>query len=131
MKRRFSKLLSSLAPILGAGAIGVCPLCWVGSASLLTYLGLGALIPIWQPIALILLLIGLFGFLLDFRSHHDPKPLIVLVIGGILLFVGRYVLGGDGFGGWPIWGPGALLVLIAVSWNKREFRQDGAANSHG
>lgn len=123
MNERIKRILTSLAPILGAGAIGVCPLCWVGSASLLTYLGLGALIPLWRPIALALLLIGLAGFLLDYRAHRNVRPLILLIVGGLLLFIGRYVLGGDGFGGWPIWGPGAVLVLKAVMLNKREFRR--------
>lgn len=123
MNERIKRILTSLAPILGAGAIGVCPLCWIGSASLLTYLGLGALIPVWQPIALVLLLVGVAGFVLDFRSHRNWRPLLLLVVGGVLLFVGRYVFGGGGFGAWPIWGPGAVLVLAAVILNKREFRR--------
>lgn len=30
MQNFFKKLLTMLAPVLGAGAIGVCPLCWIG-----------------------------------------------------------------------------------------------------
>jgi len=45
MNAKLKKVLTFLTPVLGAGAIGVCPLCWIGSASLLTYAGLGALIP--------------------------------------------------------------------------------------
>jgi len=37
MKDFLKKVFTRLTPILGAGAIGVCPLCWIGSASLLTY----------------------------------------------------------------------------------------------
>ena len=116
-------MLSRFAPILGAGAVGACPLCWIGSASLLTYLGLGALIPIWQWIVLALLGIGLIGFAFDYRSHRNPYPLILLVAGGVLLYLGRYVYGGISFGGWQIWGPGAVLVLIAVFYNKRMFKK--------
>lgn len=115
--------LSRLSPILGAGAVGACPLCWIGSASLLTYLGLGALIPIWRWVIIVLLIAGLIGFVFDFRAHRNPYPLILLVIGGILLYLGRYVYGGIPFGGWQIWGPGAVLVLIAVIYNKRMFRK--------
>ena len=80
-----------LAPVLGAGAIGVCPLCWIGSASLLTYLGLGALISWWRWIGFGFIILGGVGFILDYRAHKNPKPLILLTIGAILLYVGRYV----------------------------------------
>ena len=113
--------LSRFAPILGAGAVGACPLCWIGSASLLTYLGLGALIPIWKWVVLIFLGLGLVGFAFDFRSHRNPYPLALLAAGGALLYLGRYVYGGIPFGGWQIWGPGAVLVLIAVFYNKKMF----------
>lgn len=117
------KFATKLAPILGAGAVGVCPLCWLGSASLLTYIGLGALIPIWQGLVFILIGIGLVGFLLDYRSHKNIKPIVLLIIGGILLYVGRYVFVGADFGYWPIWGTGALLIIVAVILNKREFKK--------
>lgn len=111
----------ALAPILGAGAIGVCPLCWTGSAAFLTYVGLGALIPLWQWLVLVFILIGLIGFLLDIRAHKNVYPVLLLLIGAGLLYVGRYVLGGPEFGGWPIWGLGALIIVIAVIYNRRLF----------
>lgn len=127
------KLQTILLPILGAGAVGVCPLCWVGSASFLTYLGLGALIPIWRQIALSLLFISFIGFILDLRSHRNVAPLILLVVGSIALFLGRYIFvvqppthlfsGIEGFAGWPIWGTGAILIIVAVIYNKRLFRK--------
>lgn len=117
------KFATKFAPILGAGAVGVCPLCWLGSASLLTYIGLGALIPIWQGLVFVLIGIGLVGFLLDYRSHKNIKPIALLIIGGTLLYVGRYVVVGADFGYWPIWGTGALLIVAAVILNKREFKK--------
>lgn len=117
------KLLNTLAPILGAGGIGVCPLCWAGSASLLTYLGLGAIIPYWRWLAFGLLMLGAIGFVLDLRAHKDFRPLIFLVIGGLLLYLGRYVYGGAGFGGWEIWVPGAILILSAVIYNRSIFKK--------
>jgi hypothetical protein len=122
MKIWFKKILTMLTPILGAGAIGVCPLCWVGSASLLTYLGLGALIPFWRWISFGLIFLGAVGFLLDYRAHQNPKPLILLVIGAILLYVGRYVFLST-WGAWQIWGPGAILILIAVIYNRSMFKK--------
>lgn len=125
MKTMFKKLLTMLAPVLGAGAIGVCPLCWIGSASLLTYLGLGALIPAWRWLAFGLIALGAVGFFLDYRSHKNPKPLVLLVVGAVLLYVGRYVFAST-WGAWWIWGPGALLIIAAVVYNKWLFRKPAA-----
>ena len=123
MKGFLKKVTTILAPVLGAGAIGVCPLCWVGSASLLVYLGLGALIPYWRWLGFGLVALGAVGFLLDYRAHRNPRPLILLIIGGILLYVGRYVYGGVDFGGWPIWGVGGVLIIVAVIYNRWLFRK--------
>ncbi len=120
------KLLTRLAPILGAGAIGVCPLCWLGSASLLTYLGLGALIPAWRWLAFGLIALGAVGFIFDYRAHKNPKPLILLAIGAILLYVGRYVFAST-WGAWQIWGLGAILIIAAVIYNKKLFRKPNSS----
>lgn len=122
MQNFFKKLLTMLAPVLGAGAIGACPLCWIGSASFLTYLGLGALIPVWRWIAFGLIFLGGIGFVLDYRAHKNPKPLILLIAGGVLLYVGRYVFAST-WGAWWIWGPGAILIIISVFYNKFLFRK--------
>lgn len=123
MAKVLNTILTKLSPILGAGAVGACPLCWVGSASLLTYLGLGSLIPIWRNIAFTLLGIAVAGFLLDYRAHRVPYPSVLLISGGILLYLGRYVYGGAGFADWQIWGLGAALVVAATIYNKRLFRK--------
>ncbi|MBI2096911.1 MAG: hypothetical protein HYT40_02025 [Candidatus Sungbacteria bacterium] len=130
MKNFFKKLLTMLAPVLGAGAIGVCPLCWIGSASLLTYLGLGALIPAWRWLAFGMIALGAVGFTFDYRAHKNPKPLILLAIGAVLLYVGRYVFAST-WGAWWIWGPGALLIIIAVFYNKSLFKKQKISLNSG
>lgn len=122
MNTWINKILTRLAPILGAGAIGACPLCWLGSASLLTYLGLGALIPVWRWLAFGLIALGATGLALDYRSHRRPLPLVLLTAGAVLLYVGRYVFAST-WGAWYIWGPGALLIFAAVIYNKSLFRK--------
>lgn len=117
------KLQTSVLPVLGAGAVGACPICWLGSASLLTYAGLGALIPVWRVLAFGMLAVAGIGFLLDFRSHKNIIPLILLVLGSILLYVGRYVFLST-WGAWQIWIPGGLLVISAVIYNKFLFRKN-------
>lgn len=121
MKIMMKKLFTSLAPLLGAGGVGACPLCWAGSASLLTYAGLGTLIPIWRWIVLSLLGLSFIGFALDYRAHRNQKPLLLLFIGSTLLYLGRYVFGGTGFGGWPIWGVGGIIIILAIIYNKKQF----------
>lgn len=116
------RLQTILLPVLGAGAVGACPLCWIGSASLLTYLGLGTLIPVWRQLAFGILFIAGIGFILDFRSHRNIMPLIILALGGALLYIGRYVFLST-WGAWPIWGTGGILVLMAVFYNKSMFRK--------
>ncbi len=123
MNTTLKKVMTFLSPILGAGAVGVCPLCWIGSASLLTYLGLGALIPAWQWIAFGFIALGAIGFVFDYRVHRNWKPLTLLIAGAVLLYLGRYVYGGPGFGGWQIWGIGAVLIIAAVAYNKLLFRK--------
>lgn len=122
MNELLTKTLTRVTPILGAGAVGVCPLCWIGSASLLTYLGLGALIPVWRSIAFGFIALGAIGFILDYRSHKNPYPLLLLALGAALLYVGRYVFLST-WGAWQIWVPGALLIITAVIYNKRLFRK--------
>lgn len=129
-KTLYKNLLTRLAPLLGAGGIGVCPLCWVGSASLLTYLGLGALIPYWRWLTFGLIVLGAIGFILDLRAHREPKPLILLIIGGLLLYLGRYVYGGSDFGGWPIWGVGVVLIVWAVFYNRAIFMKLKTSQHH-
>lgn len=122
MNEFLKKIFARLTPILGAGAIGVCPLCWVGSASFLTYVGLGALIPVWRWIAFGFIGLGAVGFILDYRFHKNPYPFLLLSLGAVLLYMGRYVFLST-WGAWWIWGPGALLILGAVVYNKRLFRK--------
>ena len=133
MKEGFKKLLSLLSSILGIGAVGVCPLCWAASASFLSYIGLGILIPVWRKIALAFLILGTVGFVLDYRRHKNIIPLILLIFGGATLFMGRYVFvvqpklhifsGLEGFSGWPIWGLGGVMIIGAVIYNRLLFKQ--------
>jgi len=46
----------------------------------------------------------------------------ILGAGAILLYVERYVFVST-WGAWWIWGPGALLIIAAVIYNKSFFRK--------
>jgi hypothetical protein len=85
-------------------------------------LGLGAFIPYWRWLAFGLIFLGAIGFVLDWRAHKNPWPLALLVLGGILLYVGRYVFLST-WGAWQIWGAGAVLIVAAVIYNRRLFKK--------
>ncbi len=116
------KLTSVLSPLFGTGGVGVCPACVTASAAVLSWLGLGFLIPIWRPIAFTLLGLGAIGFIADFTKHRNVLPILLLIVGSWLLYVGRYVFGGKEFTGWQIWLPGAMLTITAVYLNRKQFR---------
>lgn len=116
------KPLSWLSPLLGTGGVGVCPACVTASATLLSWLGLGILVPVWRPIALTLLGLGVIGFIVDWWRHQNPWPLALLVTGSFLLYVGRYVFGGPQFTGWELWLPGMVITITAVYFNRKQFR---------
>lgn len=47
---------------------------------------------------------------------------MLLAIGAVLLYVGRYVFLST-WGAWPIWGIGAALIIAVVVYNKSFFRK--------
>jgi hypothetical protein len=101
--------------VLGAIGMGLCP---VLTATMLSTIGLGVLAPIWMWLSAALLIAGLVGYMLDYRYHGQSTPVILFMAGGLLLWTGRYSpLGATGWQGWPIWGSGGLLVLIAFVLN--------------
>lgn len=116
------KLLTRLAPILGGGVAFACPLCWAGSAALLTYLGLGAIVAFWwRWIALSFLGLAVIGFAFDYRVHRNAIPLVLLILGGALLYTKSFVIGAVGLAGWQIWVPGGIAVIAAVVYNRKQF----------
>ncbi|MBI4054426.1 MAG: hypothetical protein HY397_03810, partial [Candidatus Doudnabacteria bacterium] len=78
----------------------------------------------WRWLAFGLIAAGAIGYVLEYKSHKNPYPMVLLAIGAALLYIGRYVFLST-LGAWQIWGPGALAVLIAVVWNKRMFNKKG------
>lgn len=115
---QLKKLSTTLAPILGAGGIGACSISCMGSASLLTFIGLGAIAPFWWWISFGLILLGALGLIIDYNTHRKPWPLILLVLGGIVLYFGRYYVNGEEYLDWLVWGLGAILIITSVFYNR-------------
>ena len=115
--------------LLGAIGMGLCP---VLTATALSTIGLGVLAPIWMWLSAALLVAGLVGYALDYRYHRQIAPVILFVVGGLLLWVGRYSpLGGTGWQGWQLWGSGGLLVLTAFALNLRIRSHTRAVSADG
>lgn len=105
------------ASLLGGVGMGLCP---VLAATALSAVGLGILTPVWMWLSGVLLVAGLVGYAFDYRCHRQYTPVLLFVVGGLLLWAGRYSsLGGTGWQGWPLWGSGGLLVLSAFAVNRR------------
>lgn len=101
--------------LLGGMGVGLCPTL---AAATLSVAGMGILSPVWIWLSGGLLIAGLIGYAFDYRCHRQHIPILLFVIGGLLLWAGRYSpLGGTGWQGWPLWGSGSLLVLIAFTLN--------------
>ena len=118
MNKKIISFTNVWAPLLGAGAVGVCPLCWAGSAALLSYTGLVSLIPLWQWLVVLLLGAGLVGFAFDYKAHKNWRPIAIFILGSAALYFGRYI-----FAQAPVWVGGALLIIGAIVYNKRQFQK--------
>ncbi len=106
--------LSNTGAIGSVAGIAACPLCVPFFTSLLASFGLGALIPFWQPIVGVFFAIALYGFISAFRIHRQVSPLLLLIIGGALLWMGRYIVGED-----LVWIAGAIFMTVAIFLNHR------------
>lgn len=90
---RYLDKVGSFGSILTAAA---CPACFPLLASLGTAVGLGALSAYEGQIFLatkILVALAVVGHILAYRSHHSLTLVILGVGGGVLFFVGMYLLG--------------------------------------
>lgn len=106
--------LTNTGAIGSIAGIAACPLCVPFFTSLFSSLGLGAIIPFWQPVIGVFFFVALYGFISAFRIHQQILPLVLLIIGGVLLYVGRYIVGSD-----PFWIIGAVTMIAAVVTNHR------------
>ncbi len=111
MKNENISTTGAVGSVLG---IAVCPLCLPFSATLLSSLGIGVVIPFWPLIIGLFFLLAVIGFVRSFQVHKKIIPLILLILGGIVLYVGRYVVGMD-----SVWITGAVFIVSAVVANHR------------
>ncbi len=117
-----SKRKNFLAPLGSFGsiiAVVLCPICKPALAAFLASVGLGIIVheSVMQSILIVFLVLTLAGLLWSYlKVHRNVSPIILGIIMGILLYVGRYVY----FGAWEnnLLTYGSLVGLLSVSiWN--------------
>ena len=82
---------SGIAALLGI----TCPLCWPAAAAFLSGIGLGFTVSfkVFVPLLVLFLLIAWWGMYESYRNnHHQIAPLVVSIIAGFLIPMGRYVI---------------------------------------
>lgn len=114
-----SSIFSTLGPLGSAVTVGLCPVCIPAIGAFLSALGLGFMIneTVLKPLLIALLLVNLGGLLWSyFKEHRNILPVVVGVLTGISLYVGRYVYFGVTANMVLIYG--GILGIIGVSiWN--------------
>jgi len=86
-----SSIGSSLAALLGI----TCPVCVPAVGALFASFGLGFLVnlKIIIPVLFLFLVIAWWGMYMNYKNnHHHLMPLVVSIIAGLFIPVGRYVI---------------------------------------
>jgi len=109
-------------PAIVAVIFGVlCPLCFI--APLLITAGLGTtlalLVPWFKPLLIIALILAVVAFVISFRVHKNLFPLVLVILGGSLMYYGGYIRFEQNL----IYLGGVLLIAsVSLDWWLR--RQD-------
>ncbi len=88
-KEHLTGMPAILAVILGV----LCPLCFI--APLLITAGLSSVlalaVPWFKPLLIVSLVITVVAFGISFRLHKNALPLILVILGGVLMYYGGYI----------------------------------------
>ncbi len=98
----------------GAAAGGAIHVAFI--TQLLQNVGLGVLtqIPdtVLRPLFIALLVLGIIGAYLAYRTHRQIGPLILTVLASVMLYVGIYIVISD-----PLYYLGLAMLLVGTVWN--------------
>ena len=88
-KEHLTGMPAILAVVLGV----LCPLCFI--APLLIAAGLGStlalVVPWFKPLVIVSLIIAVAAFVISWRIHKNPLPLLLALGGGGLVYYGGYI----------------------------------------
>jgi hypothetical protein len=125
-KEKVSNVSTSIAALLGFA----CPACFPAVIAALSSVGFGFLASakVIVPILFIFLFGGWFGLWLGYKLHKNITPLILSILAGVMIPVGRFVLGSQ-----PLAYLASGLVIIAAVWNillLRHYKKVCAVDAH-
>lgn len=117
-QRRRAHWLRSLAVLPGAALALLpavsCPACFAAYIGVMSAAGLGFLVNerVLAPLILLFLAIGVAGVTWSTRSHRQPGPLVLTILGSVAVIIGRLI--------WrvPVVLYGGITLLVGASlWN--------------
>ena len=110
------KFNSALLPTVGVALLPklACPACWPAYAGLLSSLGIGFMdyTPYLVPFTLVFLTISLGTMVYRAKSRRGYRPLILGLIAGAVLMVGKFVYNSD-----AAMYAGLAILVTASLWN--------------
>ena len=86
--------VAQLGAFSSALIVGLCPVCLPAMGAFLSSIGLGFLVSdsILRPILWVFLGLAVFGFIWSYlKEHGDWRPMMLGLITGFFLYIGRYV----------------------------------------
>jgi len=120
-----SGFLSAFGSFGSALTVGLCPICIPAIGAFLSSIGLGFLVSesVLLPVLLIFLTITIGGLLFSYlKEHRKIAPLVIGVLMGLSLYLGRYVYFGAVINQVLMYG--GIAGIVAVSfWNLRLRKQ--------
>lgn len=117
--RKKKNWLATLGSFGSAITVGLCPICLPAVGALLSAVGLGFLAneAVLRPLLIAFILVAWFGYAWSFlREHGVIFPLIIGILAGISLYVGRYVYLGGTLNAVLMYG-GVVAMMGASIWN--------------
>lgn len=118
-KKRKKGWLATLGSIGSAITVGFCPICIPAIGTLLSVIGLGFLVneSVLQPLLIALILLAWFGYFWSYiKEHRVIYPLMLGVLAGVSLYVGRYIYLGGLLNAALMYG-GVISMIGASVWN--------------
>ena len=112
-------LFASIGSFGAALTVGLCPVCIPAIGAFLSSIGLGFLTTeiVLKPVLFVFLFFALFGFLWSFlKEHRHIGPLLVGIIMGVTLYIGRYIYIGATLNLVLMYGGMAGIIGVSI-WN--------------
>lgn len=129
-RKAHSGLLSAIGSLGSAITVGLCPICIPAFGAFLSAIGLGFLVneSILYPVLLIFLSTTIGGLFWSYRKEHgNIFPLILGILSGTAIYIGRYIYLGALINQVLMYG--GIVGIIGVSLLNLKLRKQRACPS--